>query len=198
MREYHPLNSFFPAQNGTCTLAQPMPNKATALDSPASEVMTDLTQVAAIAIEGTASLVVANDTMIARGVRSLFVTSGDGRVTGLITTTDLLGDRPIRVSQARGVRRGELQVLDVMTPIDAVVALKLEDVRAAKVGHIVASLKAAGRHHELVAETLASGKVQICGIFSASQIARQLGAPLQISELAQTFAEVEQALVASK
>jgi hypothetical protein len=31
-------------------------------------------------------------------------------------------------------------------------------------------------------------------MFSASQIARQLGMPLQITELARTFAEIEQAL----
>ena len=34
----------------------------------------------------------------------------------------------------------------------------------------------------------------IRGIFSASQIARQLGVPLQITELARTFAEIEEAL----
>jgi hypothetical protein len=40
--------------------------------------------------------------------------------------------------------------------------------------------------------------MRIRGIFSASQIARQLGVPLQISELASTFAEIEQALVESR
>ena len=76
--------------------------------------------------------------------------------------------------------------------------MNLDDVRAAKVGHIVASLKQAGRHHELVAEIRKPGEVRIRGIFSASQIARQLGVPLQITELARTFAEIEQALAASK
>ena len=85
-----------------------------------------------------------------------------------------------------------------MTHIDSVVAMRIEDVRAAKVGHIVASLKEAGRHHELVAEKLPDGKTSIRGIFSASQIARQLGVPLQISELARTFAEIEEALSVSR
>ena len=81
-----------------------------------------------------------------------------------------------------------------MTPAEDIVALRLEDVRSAKVGHIVASLKQAGRHHELVAETLPGGEIRIRGMFSVSQIARQLGMPLQITELARTFAEIEQAL----
>ena len=39
----------------------------------------------------------------------------------------------MRVSHARGVRRDELLVTDVMTPIDSIVAMRMEDVRAAKV-----------------------------------------------------------------
>jgi len=72
--------------------------------------------------------------------------------------------------------------------------MKLEDVRAAKVGHVVASLKQAGRHHGLVAEVRSPAEVSIRGMFSVSQIARQLGLALQIAELARTFSEVEQAL----
>jgi hypothetical protein len=46
-----------------------------------------------------------------------------------------------------------------------------------------------------VAETLPGCDVRVRGMFSVSQIARQLGTPLQITELARTFAEIEQALV---
>ena len=132
--------------------------------------------------------------MIARGVRSLFVVSPDGYVLGLITATDILGERPMRVSQARGVRRGELDAGDVMTPAAAVVAFTLRDVQGAKVGHIVASLKQASRHHALVAEVLPDGGERIRGIFSASEISRRLGEPVHISEFATTFTEVERAL----
>jgi hypothetical protein len=131
-------------------------------------------------------------------VRSLFVTAPDGHLVGLVTTTDILGERPLRAMHSRGVSRNELVVSDVMTPVDSLVAMRIEDVRAAKVGHIVASLKQAGRHHELVAERLTDGKTCIRGIFSASQIARQLGVPLQITELARTFAEIEEALTVSR
>jgi CBS-domain-containing membrane protein len=193
MRDYQPLPLISLAVTSVCSLAQPVPNPVT-LDTPALEVMTDLTKVAAVTIEPSASVLAANEYMIARAVRSLFVTAADGRVLGLVTTTDILGERPVRISQARGVRRNELVVTDVMTPIESVVAMRIEDVRAAKVGHVVASLKQAGRHHELVAETRPGGGLQIRGIFSASQIARQLGVPLQIAELARTFAEIEAAL----
>ena len=197
MREYQPLALISLSQSAACTLAQPAANSVT-LDSPAVDVMTDLARVAAVTIEPSASVLAANEYMIARAVRSLFVTAAGGQVLGLVTTTDILGERPVRISHARGVRRNELVVTDVMTPIDSVVAMRMEDVRAAKVGHVVASLKQAGRHHELVAETAPGGGLQIRGIFSASQIARQLGVPLQIAELARTFAEIEEALGAGR
>ncbi len=197
MRDYQPLSSISLARSGACALAQPAPNPVT-LDSPALDVMTDLTKVAAATIEPSALVTAANEYMIARAVRSLFVTAPEGHVLGLVTTTDILGERPVRVSHARGIKRNELLVSDVMTPIDSIVVMRMEDVRAAKVGHIVASLKQAGRHHELVAEMRPNQHTLIRGIFSASQIARQLGVPLQITELARTFAEIEEALAASR
>ena len=193
MRAYHPLPSHKLAANGLCVLMQPVAPRVT-LDSPALEVMTDLARVPAVAINGTASLDQANSYMIARGVRSLFVMEGAGGVCGLITATDVLGERAMRVAHARGMNRGELSVSDVMTPLGAVVAFTLRDVAAAKVGHVVASLRQSSRHHGLVAEPVAQGGERIRGIFSATEIARQLGEPLDIPEFATTFAEVEQAL----
>jgi signal-transduction protein with cAMP-binding, CBS, and nucleotidyltransferase domain len=195
MREYAPLKSYSLASHGACRLIEPVSARVT-MDSPALEVMTDLAAVPAVTTEASSPLASANSYMMARGVRSLFVVGPDGRAIGLITATDILGERPMRVAQARGAKRGELHVADVMTPIDVVVAMKLDEVRAAKVGHVVASLRQAGRQHALVAEILPTGEARLRGIFSATQIARQLGVPLQISEVATTFAEVEQALAA--
>lgn len=197
MRDYQPLTSISLARSGACTLARPAANPVT-LDSPALDVMTDLTKVAAVTIEPSEPIGAANDYMIARAVRALFVTGADNQVVGLVTASDILGERPVRVSHSHGIKRSEVLVSDVMTPLASIVAMRMEDVRAAKVGHIVASLKQAGRHHELVADAGPQGPAVIRGIFSASQIARQLGVPLQITELARTFAEIEAALGASR
>jgi hypothetical protein len=61
-----------------------------------------------------------------------------------------------------------------------------------RVGHIVATHKAVGRQHLMVAE---DGGRRVRGLFSASQVARQLGHELQTSEVAQSFADIEAALV---
>jgi CBS-domain-containing membrane protein len=195
VRNYQPLDLHVLAAGGACALTEP-PSAPVTLESPAIEVMTDLARVPPAAIDPSTPLEFANSYMRARGVRSLFVVAADGNVQGLVTATDILGERPVSIGQARGVKRGDLRVSDVMTPAGAVMAFSLRDVMAAKVGHIVASLRQAGRHHALVGESLRGGGERIRGIFSATQIARQLGEPLHIAELATTFAEVEQALAA--
>lgn len=192
MRRYQPLPQHVLAARGPCRLVQPISARVT-LDSSALEVMTDLARVPAVSIHGSASLEAANGYMIARGVRSLFVVEHDGRVVGLITAADILGERAMRIAQARGAARGELVVADVMTPATEAVAFSLRDVAGAKVGHIIASMQQASRHHALVSESGEGGE-RIRGIFSASEIARQLGEPVQIPDIATTFAEVEQVL----
>ena len=93
LRQYVPLAEFSLAPYASSTLAHPAPNPVT-LDSPAVDVMTDLALVAAVTIEASASLVTANDYMIARGVRSLFVTAPNGRVTGVDYRGRLAGRTP--------------------------------------------------------------------------------------------------------
>lgn len=193
MRAYQTLRSHALAPGGTWLSKQDAPVHVT-MDSPALEVMTDLTQVPAATVDPGATLDAANRYMMARGVRSLFVNAPDGRLQGLVTAVDILGERPLRVAQARGVTWVELRVVDVMTPVEAIAAFTLRDVVATKVGHVIASLKGSGRHHALVAEPLPDGGERIRGIFSVTQIARQLGEALEIPEVATTFAEVEQAL----
>jgi hypothetical protein len=71
-------------------------------------------------------------------------------------------------------------------------------VELARVGDIVATLKVAGRQHALVVETIdeaITAQRSVCGIFSLTQIAWQLGIPpQQIHDIARTFAEIQAAI----
>ena len=164
------------------------------LESPALTVMTDLTRVSPATIGPDASIEGANRLMIMRGVRLLLVVDEREDVLGVISTTDILGERSMRVATGRGIRRDELAVADVMTPAERVEVIALADVEGARVGHVVATLMHAGRQHALVVDEAASGRVMVRGILSLSQFARQLGEPLQLSEVARTFAEIEAVL----
>jgi CBS-domain-containing membrane protein len=170
--------------------SQAVPERVT-LDNPALEVMTDFRAVTAIIVLSGDALDEAHRRMIQRGVRLLLVVDQDRRVVGVITATDILGEKPTREIAQRGIRRDELLVRDVMTPQAGLEVLDLVAVRAAKVGHVVATLQGAGRQHALVVEHDASGKQTVRGVFSATQIARQLGVAIPTSEVARTFSEIE-------
>jgi signal-transduction protein with cAMP-binding, CBS, and nucleotidyltransferase domain len=163
--------------------------------SPAIAVMTDLRQVTAATIDAEATLSDATRTMMARNVRLLFVVAADQSVVGLITARDTQGERPIQLLHDRGGKYADLRVSDLMIRTEDIDVLDIKDVLHSEVGHIVASLKAWGRQHALVAEQDAvSGVTRIRGIFSATQIGRQLGVAVQPFDVAVTFADIARAL----
>ena len=175
-------------------------------DSGAMQVMTDLTRVSPATIRPQAPLSGANQFMITRGVRLLLVVDEEHEeVLGVLTATDILGERPMQVAIDRHIRRDELTVADVMTPAARVEVIALSDVEGARVGHILETLRRAGRQHALVIDfdLLPSARLlqppvphtMVRGIFSISQIARQLGVTLPSGgEVARTFSEIEAAL----
>lgn len=174
---------------------QPSTFQTVRLDSPAICVMTDLTKVTAATIGPEANLAKATQTMISRGVRLLFVVDRDDEVIGLITARDTQGEKAIKRVQESGVKFADLTVRELMVPRENIDLLDAGDVLRAEVGHIIATLEAWGRQHALVGDTdPETGKMRVRGIFSATQIGRQLGVPVQTFEVAKTFAEIKQAL----
>jgi CBS-domain-containing membrane protein len=161
------------------------------LEDPAIHVMTDFRSATAVIILPGDTVNEAHRRMIQRGVRLLLVVDQDRQVVGLITASDVLGEKPMQVITQRGVSRQELLVRDIMTPQQQLEALNLEDVRVAKVGHIVATLRRAGRQHTLVVERDEGGRQVVRGLFSATQIARQLGVTIHTDQIARTFSEIE-------
>jgi CBS-domain-containing membrane protein len=161
------------------------------LSDPAISVMTDLSKVSVISVRTKTSMDKANAKMIRYGVRTLLVLDDNDQVAGLLTATDVLGEKPMRFLQNMGGTHADIMVRDIMTTQRELEVLKIEDVQNAQVGHIVAGLKKSHRQHAMVASESADGKQAICGLFSITQIARQLGAQVQSFELAHTFAEIE-------
>ena len=181
------------------------PNPRVTAESPATHVMTDLTRTAPATIRPQAPLAGANQFMITRGVRLLLVIDDHESVLGVITATDILSEKPMRVATERGLRRDELTVADVMTPAEQVEAIAFGDLAGTHVGHVLETLRRAGRQHALVVDhdsipaTRALGaptrRAMVRGVFSLSQIARQLGvAVTSAGEVALTFSAIGAAI----
>lgn len=196
MNRESPLPTFRLEAGITLSQASPWHHAPVTLDAPALSVMTDLTQVKAATVSPERTLAQAEQAMVYLGVRMLFVVSHMPQIEGLITSHDVRGERPMRLVHERGVHFDELTVADVMTPLAALDAVAFDRLGAAVVGNLVATLRRTGRHHVLVVEAAGAATPQrIRGVVSLAQIERQLGTPLQLTEIARDFAEIEKALV---
>ncbi len=191
IREYNSLQSSqLKAGSSFVRPVQSLPEHVK-LSDPATDVMTDLSKVSVVSVRAKTSMDKANAKMIRYGVRMLLVLDDNEQVAGLLTASDVLGEKPMRFLQNMGGTHADIMVRDIMSTQRELEVLKIEDVRNAKVGEIVATLKKSNRQHGLVVAEGADGRQSVCGLFSITQIARQLGAQVQSFELARTFAEIE-------
>ncbi len=163
-------------------------------DSPALQVMTDLEKVVAVTTGPDVNIDTANQQMMTSGVRLLLVMNKQDQVIGLITANDILGERPMKYLQQTGGKHADILVRHIMTPREQLEALDMKDVANAQVGDIIATLRNVGRQHALVLSIISGEAQSICGIFSSTQIGRQLGESIEISDKAKTFAEIEAVL----
>jgi len=121
--------------------------------------------------------------------------NSDKQVLGLITSTDIQGEKPIKFRQELSLRHEEIVVRDIMTPQSELDVANMADVMRATVADVVAMLEYVGRRHALVLDRDPyTGDPSVRGIFSASQIEKQLDRVIETIGVAQTFAEVESAL----
>ena len=163
------------------------------VEDPAMDVMTDLQRVPAVPIDPDVPIEAAMRVMVRRGVRSLFVLNVEDEVIGLVTATDLLGDKPLRHMHVHGGARSDVLVRDLMTPAAHIEVIPMAEVIRARVGNVLATLRASRRQHAMVVED-APGRPVVRGIFSASQLEVQLGTPVSPSVGVATFAEIRAAL----
>ncbi|MDR3394332.1 MAG: CBS domain-containing protein [Parasulfuritortus sp.] len=187
---YHVL-PVVPMQKGaTFVTPKQLVAETVGMDQPALLVMTDFATVTALTILPLESIEVARTRMIHHGVRSLLVSDDQHHILGVITANDLSGERPMHIIRTQGIRHADVLVKDIMTPREHLEVICMADLQKAKVGDIVTTLQAQGRQHALVVERGADQSQVLRGLFSASQIGRQLGTSIQTVPVARTFAEL--------
>jgi CBS domain containing-hemolysin-like protein len=186
----------FPLEPGTALAqAQPGHTRLVTLDSPALEVMTDLTLVKAATIMPSTPLRMAEQLMIYQGVRMLFVVAEMPAIEGLITASDLHGEKQMRLVHERNARYADLTVADVMTGASMLEALDHDRLQASTVGDVIAAIKRVGRDHLLVVQhATPQSPRRVRGVISRAQVERQVGMPIGITPVASSFSEIERAL----
>lgn len=106
---------------------------------------------------------------------TLLVIDHDRKVVGIVSAEDLLGEKPLKVIQEKRLPRAEISVGMVMIPQADLIAIDQENLRHAKVGHIVETLHANKQHFILIIKSDEKNNHSVRGLFSISQISKQLG-----------------------
>ena len=145
------------------------------LDDAANTVMTDFRHAPAHIIAQDRSMDDALNEMKFTGEHLLLVTDKNGHLIGIISSQDLLGDKPIKILQEKRMPRENITVKMLMVEADTIISLDIKTVETARVGHIVKTLTENKRHYALVTEQCqASEQTLVRGLFTTSQISKQL------------------------
>ncbi|MDH3376989.1 MAG: CBS domain-containing protein [Gammaproteobacteria bacterium] len=177
--EYSPRFSIPLAPNTkfTCPPQPPPSPDLLHLYDSAMHVMTDFDYATPHTVTGEVQIDAALDHMKTAGVRLLLVIDDDSYVIGIITAKDIQGEEPIRLMEQSRIDRAHMTVSAIMTPQPDIPVLPMLSVRDAQIGHIVETLNTLERQHILVVDTEAeSGAQTVRGVFSTSQISKQLHA----------------------
>lgn len=145
------------------------------LSDPAVQVITDFTREHAVTVAEDRLIDEALREMIVAGVRALLVVHDDV-VTGLITSYDIQGERPLQFLRSSTFsRHDEIEVGHIMTPWDQVPTLDWQAVRTERITDIVRFFKNTRATHGVILEYLDQGGIFVRGLISLTQLERQLG-----------------------
>jgi CBS domain containing-hemolysin-like protein len=142
---------------------------------PALSVMTDFRIHPSVSIAEDARVDQALKQLKLTGARSAFVTGVKCYViVGLVTMTDLCGDKLSHTMRLTALPRRQLQVRDLMEPIQQCGVIEIDDLESARIADVAAMFAACGRSHVPVVETDALGRQRLRGMLSYARVKRVL------------------------
>ncbi len=196
LKSYHPLATLklTPASKHA---HPPHPPEVIHLSDAALHVMVDFRYIPPVTVSPDNSIDEALAELKSHNLPVLLVIDEGHHVVGIVTSEDILGEKPVKLIQEGRVRRSEIPVSSVMTPHEELAVFDVEHLRHAKVGNIIATLHLLKQPTILVIkfDDAHHNKQVVRGFFSASMISKQLGENIThaISE-AQSIAELQHEL----
>ncbi len=191
MRNYQSLKTMKFSENLILHPSHALP-ELVHLDDPSFSVMTDFKYNSPETILPDEPMDNALNEMKVHGVHQLIVLDHQHHVAGIVSSEDLLGTKPVKLIHQRRVERSKVLVKHVMTAIGDIPAFDMHLLEIAKVGNIVMTLKKLRTHSALVVQVSDNNSSILRGMFSTSQISRQLH--MDISEAiakAQSLSELQ-------
>lgn len=144
------------------------------LTDPATFVMTDFRERSFFRVAPDEQIDEVLNKMKHAGLRAAFVMDKQSdRLLGLITSYDIMGEKPLRYLQSAGfTEHKDILVSDIMENLKEMVAVEVHDVEKATVRSVLDVLQKSGRTHLPVVEKKAGEELHLRGLFSASRVLR--------------------------
>lgn len=146
------------------------------MDDDALNVLTDFSFCKPFIISPDEKLPQATTEMKAAKVHSLLVVDQNDQVIGLITSEDILSEKPVKVTHDKFISHQDIKVRSIMQAIHELAAIDIETIKHSKIGNLVHTFIELKQPYLLVVEHNSKDKnQQIRGIISARKLGEQLG-----------------------
>jgi len=143
------------------------------IDDPARDVLIDFVYLKPPFVSPKTPVDEALTDMKHREIYVMIVADEEHKALGLVSTEDLLGEKPIKIMQQRRLSREEVTVDMVMSPQEQLLAISYDDIRHASVGSVINTLKEHQAHYAVVTKT-EGGQQRIRGLLSETRISKQI------------------------
>jgi CBS domain containing-hemolysin-like protein len=158
------------------------------MDDSAVDCMLDFHKHQPLSFPSNTPLMEARQTMESQEQNVVLVLDESKHLVGVLSLEQALSRRVVSLIEGARVERKDVLLKSVMMPLADVVAVDMEQLKHAKVGHVVATLQSMHVYYIVVYEAQQnSNKKVIRGIFSTSLLNRYLGQRRITVDPAQTF-----------
>jgi len=157
----------------------------------ASEVFTDFEKQMPLMLEQSTNVDDAREIMKKSHVKLKLVIDSQESFRGLISLVDLMSSKVMRATEKTGLPRKDLTVANIMTPRSSLNAIEFKDFTSARIGDVLATMRKHGNQHVLVVDMHLRC---LRGIVSVDDIARKMRVPIEISERANSFSDIYEAV----
>lgn len=175
MTIYNPLPRIESNHRNLTIRGQKLPTLVKPQD-PAQSSMNDISIAGPNTIAASASISHASTEMQLHSTHILLVTSTAEslQLAGMVSSIDLMGEKPIILAQKRKLNREDITVSMVMHNLDQILILDKHIVDKSKIGNIIATLETHEADFALVTQPGHGDQLTVCGFFDTAQIRIQL------------------------
>jgi DeoR family transcriptional regulator, catabolite repression regulator len=148
------------------------------IESPAMLFFTDFEKVKPLVVDLSTRADLARSLMLREHVKLKLVVDSDDKFLGVVSLDDI-SEQHITAKLSKTITRDSITVADLMVPKREIKGLDFSEVESVDIGTVVHHLKDIGQQHCLVLDKSLN---KIRGIFSASDISRKLGLPINVQD----------------